>query len=434
MKRSFALGAGLLLLGATPARAHQLDEYVQAAMVSVGRDVVRVELRLTPGVKVLPAVLALIDTNGDRAISPGEQRAYVDRVLRDLSLAVDGRRVPMRLVSSSFASIEEMSEGLGEIQLGFDADVPRGESSRHLAFENRHQREISVYLANALVPQDSAIHIVAQRRSYEQSSFQLDYVRTGGSAIPQRTDGGEVAGYAGMVKLGMRHIADGTDHLLFLLVLLLPAPLVAVAGRWRGYAGARRGVSRLLGIVTAFTVGHSLTLALGATGLVRAPSAVVEVLVAVSILVSAVHAVRPIFPGREAFVAGGFGLVHGLAFATTIAGYGIDPWHTALTVLGFNAGIELMQLAIVVVTVPWLFALARTRVHGWLRVSGAVGAGVAALGWIGERALGLANPFGPIVEAAAQRGPFVVAALALLALATFEGSDPLKYDPARGER
>jgi hypothetical protein len=420
MTRGFVIGAAslLLLLGAAPARAHQLDEYVQAAMISVGKDVVRVELRMTPGVKVLPRVLALIDTNGDRVISPAEQRAYVERVLRDVTLAVDGARVPMRLVSSSVASIADMSEGLGAIELGFEAVVPRGGSDRRLTFENHHERAISVYLANALVPEDSSIHIVAQRRSYEQSSFQLDYALTGGSMPAPGTNAGELAGYAGMVSLGMRHIADGTDHLLFLLVLLLPAPLVAVAGRWGGYAGARRGVTRLLRIVTAFTVCHSLTLALGATGLVRAPSAIVEVLVAVSILVSAVHAVRPIFPGREAFVAAGFGLVHGLAFATTIAGLGIDAWHTALTVLGFNIGIELMQLAIVAVTVPWLFALARTPAHGWLRLGGAVVAGVAALGWIGERALGLANPFGPIVEAAAQHGRLIVAALALLALAT----------------
>ena len=398
MRRPLVATIALLLAIVTPADAHQLDEYVQASKISIARDVVRVELRLTPGVKVLPRVLAAIDTNDDGVISADEQRAYADRVRGDLSLAVDGTNLPLRLVALGFPSMAEMREGLGEIRMDFDAVVPAGGGDRRLTFENHHLRDVAVYLANALVPQDSDIRIGAQRRSYEQSSFTLEYSQSG------------------MVRLGMRHIAEGTDHLLFLLVLLLPAPLAAVAGRWGRYAGARQGAARLLRVVTAFTVGHSLTLAAAATGWVRAPSAIVEILIAVSILVSAAHAIRPIFPGREALVAGGFGLVHGLAFATTIAGYGIDPWHTVLTVLGFNLGIELMQLAIVVATVPWLLSLARTPVYAVLRVSGAAAAGVAAIGWIGERAFGLANPVGPLVDVVASHGPILIVGLAALAL------------------
>jgi len=423
MKRSLAAGVTLLIALATPARAHQLDEYVQASKISVGKDRVTVELRLTPGVKVLSRVLAAIDPNGDGVISRDEQGAYAERVRGDLSLTLDGMRLPLRLVALGFPGIDAMKEGLGEIRLDFDAVVSAGASERRLTFENHHQSDVAVYLANALIPEDADIRITTQRRSYEQASFTLDYVQSGApSSLGQARvasgppAGSEATGYAGMVRLGMRHIAEGTDHLLFLLVLLLPAPLTAAAGRWGRYAGARQGAVRLLGIVTAFTIGHSITLAAAATGLVYAPTAIVEVLIAMSILVSAIHAARPIFPGREALVAGGFGLVHGLAFATTIAGYGIDPWHTVLTVFGFNLGIELMQLAILVVTVPWLLSLARTPVYGMLRVMGAVAAGLAALGWIGERAFGLANPVAPLVNVVAERGPWLVVALAVLAL------------------
>jgi hypothetical protein len=154
------------------------------------------------------------------------------------------------------------------------------------------------------------------------------------------------------------------------------------------------------------------------------------VLIAVSILVSAVHALRPLFPGREAFVAGGFGLVHGLAFATMIAGYGVDPLHTALTVLGFNLGIEVMQLAVVAATVPWLLVLARTSAYGAVRTAGAVISGVAALGWIGERALGTTNPVGPLVEAAADHGFLLIATLAALALgASAHATNPRRTVP-----
>lgn len=127
------------------------------------------------------------------------------------------------------------------------------------------------------------------------------------------------------------------------------------------------------------------------------------------------HALRPLFPGREAFVAGAFGLVHGLAFATMIAGYGIDPLHTALTIFAFNLGIEVMQL-VVVATVPWLLSLARTSAYGGLRVGGALVAGMAALGWIGERAFGATNRMAPLVEGAAERGPMLVVLLATCAL------------------
>ena len=425
MRKGFAaglaVGAAMLLSVVTPAYAHRTDEYLQATMISLARDHVRMQIRLTPGVAVFRTVLAGIDSNGDGVLSAGEQRRYADRVLGDLTLAVDGSRVPLRLVASRFAGVAEMRDGLGEIQLDVDAVVPAGGSTRRLTFENHHQSAISVYLVNALVPADSTLRITRQSRSYEQQSFQLDYA-VGSSPLVVRASGwparSELTGYIGMVKLGMRHIAEGTDHLLFLLVLLLPAPLVAAGGRWGRYRGARVGAVRLLRIVTAFTLGHSLTLALGATGAIRAPVAIVEVLIAVSILVSAVHAIRPIFPGREAVVAGGFGLVHGLAFATTIAGFGIDAWHTALTVLGFNVGIELMQLVIVLVTVPWLFVLGRTRGYAWLRAGGGVLAGIAATGWIGERAFGMPNPVGPLIESAADRGLVIIACLAVLALVT----------------
>jgi hypothetical protein len=309
-----------------------------------------------------------------------------------------------------------MKEGLGDIAIDVEAVVPRGSAARTLVFENHHLSGISVYLANALVPSDTSIRIARQHRSYDQSSFQLDYAQGGVSAGPLSVTDGAWSGFGNVVRLGVRHIAEGTDHLLFLLVLLLPAPLLAAGGRWSGQVGAKQSIGRLARIVTAFTIGHSLTLAAAALGWIHAPGRPIEVLIAVSILVSAVHALRPIFPGREAFVAGGFGLVHGFAFATMIAGYGLDSWHLALTVFGFNLGIEMMQLLVVAATVPWLLLLARTPAYAFLRATGSIIAATAALGWIGERALGLTNPIGPMVEQAAQHTLSLTAALMVLAL------------------
>ena len=127
--------------------------------------------------------------------------------------------------------------------------------------------------------------------------------------LVDRSGGSVWRGFRSIFLLGMNHIAEGTDHLLFLLTLLLPAPLVAAGGRWVGPGRAVHSVARIARIVTAFTVGHSVTLLLGALALVRVPEAPIEALIAVSILVSAVHALRPLFPGRAFVIAAGFGLL-----------------------------------------------------------------------------------------------------------------------------
>lgn len=195
-------------------------------------------------------------------------------------------------------------------------------------------------------------------------------------------------GFTSMVSLGMSHIREGTDHLLFIIVLLLPAMLLVNGKRWGKFGGAAYSARRLLAIVTAFTIGHSLTLLAGALGWLRLPAQPVEVLVAVSILVSAVHAVYPLFPGREMYVAAGFGLIHGLAFASVLFNLHLGTATMVLSVLGFNIGIELMQLFIIALIVPWLILLSRVSFYKWVRVAAACLAGCAAIAWIAERGFG----------------------------------------------
>jgi hypothetical protein len=223
-------------------------------------------------------------------------------------------------------------------------------------------------------------------------------------------------GFGGMVLLGIQHIKEGTDHLLFLLVLLLPAPLLARDKRWAEFGGSRYSVVRLLKIATAFTVGHSVTLLLGALGLVHLAQRPVEVAIAVSILVSAIHAIRPVFPGKELYVAGGFGLVHGLAFATVLSDLGLGPIPMVISILGFNVGIELMQMFVIVTIVPWLIILSTTDFYDWIRIGGATGASVAALAWIAERASDNSNVISVLVEKVARRAYLAVLMLAVLAL------------------
>ena len=376
----------ILLALPLPAPCHRLDEYLQATILSVENDRVEGSMRLVPGVAVASAVIGSIDTNRDGVLSPSEQTAYALRVLNDEMLSVDGHPLKLRLVSVSFPAIEQMKAGTGEIQIEFIAGLLPGGGARKLIFDNSHQSGNAAYLVNCLVPRDKKIQITGQSRNENQSHYEVDYTQTDGSPA-QLVLSLTLSGFAGVFRLGMRHIAEGTDHLLFLLVLLLPAPLLAIDGRWAGCAGVRESLLRILRVVTAFTIGHSITLALAAMGLVRVSSRPIEVLIAVSILVSAVHALRPLFPGREAGIAAFFGLIHGLAFAAALSDLGFSGGYRLVAILGFNLGIETMQLFVVVATMPSLVLLSRTRAYPALRIGGAMFAGSAAVCWIIERML-----------------------------------------------
>jgi hypothetical protein len=224
-------------------------------------------------------------------------------------------------------------------------------------------------------------------------------------------------GFASIFRLGMRHIAGGTDHLLFLLALLLPAPLLALGSRWVGFAGARRSLLQILKVVTAFTIGHSITLALAALGLVRVSTHPIEVLIAISILVSAIHALRPLFPGREALIAAFFGLIHGLAFAATLEELGLGRWERVAGILAFNLGIETMQLIAVAAIMPSLVLLSRLRSYSVIRIGGALFAGVASVGWIVERLLHVDYSVDVLVDALAHHAVWIAGGLFLISLA-----------------
>ena len=177
------LAVAMVVLG-MPALAHRLDEYLQGAIFEVDKDHIRARMSLTPGVAVLPSVITSIDTDGDGKISEAEQHAYGGRVLRDLSLSIDGNGLTPRLLSLRFPTMDEMKEGRGEIRLEFDADLPRGSGRRTLTFENHHQSSIAAYQVNCVVPSDPDIRIVKQDRNYSQSFYQLEYLQTGAGSDP----------------------------------------------------------------------------------------------------------------------------------------------------------------------------------------------------------------------------------------------------------
>ncbi len=165
------------------------------------------------------------------------------------------------------------------------------------------------------------------------------------------------------VKEGVWHIWLGFDHILFLIALLLPSVLRRSENGWEVVDGFRTAFIKVLKIVTAFTVAHSITLSLATLGMVRMPSRLVESTIAASVILAALNNIRPIFPERGWIVAFTFGLIHGFGFANVLADLGLAKQTLALALVGFNLGVELGQLAIVALFLPLAFSFRGSWVY-----------------------------------------------------------------------
>ncbi|MFF9206591.1 HupE/UreJ family protein [Streptomyces sp. NPDC014986] len=224
--------------------------------------------------------------------------------------------------------------------------------------------------------------------------------------------------FTATVGVGTAHVLEGLDHLLFLAMLLLPAPLLAgTARRWGARRGARSTLLRTVHVVTAFTLGHSLTLAYAMLGGPAPQGAGVETVIALSVAVSALHALRPLVRRGEVLLAGGFGLVHGLAFAGLLRELAGGTGAALRDLLAFNIGVELAQLLVVAAVLPSLLVLASGPRYRLVRNVLGVAGLAAALAWTAERALGLTTPLAPALSRAEAAPETLAVALAVGAAA-----------------
>jgi hydrogenase/urease accessory protein HupE len=198
------------------------------------------------------------------------------------------------------------------------------------------------------------------------------------ATIPPRQSGWAVAGV--YLKLGVEHILLGIDHLLFVLALLI----------------VTRGTWPLIKTVTAFTIAHSITLALATLGYVHVPSAPVEAVIALSIVFVAREIVR-MQQGQEGLtarmpwiVAFAFGLLHGLGFAGALREVGLPQDHIPLALLFFNIGVEIGQLCFVAVVLGLIAAIQQCRITplSWARLAAPYAIGSVAMFWVIERVAG----------------------------------------------
>jgi len=152
-----------------------------------------------------------------------------------------------------------------------------------------------------------------------------------------------------------------------------------------------QAVLPVIGIVSAFTIAHSITLGVAAAQWIALPAAFIEPAIAATIVLAALDNLWPIFPVRRVAVAFCFGLIHGFGFAGVLAELNLPSVRFALALLEFNVGLELGQLAIVVVTVTLLFLLRHRARYRALVVRGGSLAAIAigALWWV-ERTANIA--------------------------------------------
>lgn len=170
---------------------------------------------------------------------------------------------------------------------------------------------------------------------------------------------------------GVEHLLTGPDHIVFLLLLILPA-ITALTS-------TRAAASQILLAVTGFTVAHALTLTAASTALLRPPTDLISGLVAVSIILTAIDNIRPFLPGPRAASAGFFGLIHGYGFATILTGANLSGSQFATALVSFNLGIEAAQVMLVLGTAFALYALRGGQI---LLIAGSAAGGAAGLYWL----------------------------------------------------
>ena len=369
----------MLLLQPVPATAHTTSEAYLTLATQESRTAIRA--RLDIALRDLDEALVL-DLDGNGELTWGELRqgraAIAAYAAARVVVAGDGGRCAPTV--GNLRVVDHAGDNYAVLDIDFECGAPMRELSldyRLLADVNPMHRGLLKIEAGALA--HSAV---------------LDP----GAGTPQRFTLAEASAWrtlATYVGQGVWHIWIGIDHILFLVALLLPTVLWRESGRWVAAQAFGPVFWDVLKVVTGFTAAHSITLTLATLGWVSLPSRPVESVIAASVALAAANNLRPVVGGRRWVVAFGFGLVHGFGFAGALAELGLPPGAMALSLLGFNLGVELGQLAIVALFLPLAFALRGTRFYRRaVLVGGSACIVVLALWWFVERAFGIEGLFG----------------------------------------
>lgn len=207
------------------------------------------------------------------------------------------------------------------------------------------------------------------------------------------------SGFIEMLKLGIHHIWEGIDHVLFLLALLLPSVVYRERKKWRPNESFSASLIYVIKIVTVFTVAHTITLSAATLNIVSLPSRLVESIIAISIAFAALDILYPVFRNKIWITVFVFGLFHGFGFASVMQDYSVPDSYITFALLGFNIGVELGQIVIILVVFPLLFLLRKTRLYEQLVLKvGAILLIIVSLYWFIERGFLIDLPAGELLK------------------------------------
>ena len=376
--------AGLLL----PAFAHKSSDAYLFAESDGKVTTLRVDVALRDLDTALP-----LDSNGDGRLTWGEvkaARAVIEVFLRS-GVGLQG----CTLKGAGFA-LEQRADGVYAATT-FDTDCPAGwvlqpgaiQYTLFASMDPTH-RAIARVQSGQAPPQ---LRLIDPREPHQPMATPAAAGPTPQNAAQTTlpvavTDAPSAQG--GFITEGVGHILGGFDHVLFLLCLLLPAVMVrnppGSARAWSPVKHPAQALWPLVGIVTMFTLAHSITLALSAFEWVSLPSSIIEPAIAVTIVLTALDNIWPLFRFPRAAVTFLFGLIHGFGFAGVLAELHLPAGQFAWALLQFNVGLELGQLALVGTAVTALYLLReRPDYPRWVITGGSTAAMLTGVWWFAER-------------------------------------------------
>jgi HupE / UreJ protein len=337
-----------------------------------------------------------LDADGDGRLTRAEVRARAADIapyaLDRLSLSLSGETCVLR---AGAVTLVEHSDGqYARLPLAIDCPAAAGARRAHEA-RTIPPAELDYRLFFDLDPQHRGLVRVGDRATGDRdgsivsSSAPLIFdAHSHRRQIPLAPSGSALSALPPMVTAGARHIANGLDHLLFLLALLLPAVMRRLPDG-RGFTpvlALRPALRDVACVVTAFTVAHSITLTLAVLGFARMPSRLVEPAIAASVVIAAANNLWPLFGRDRWVVAFALGLLHGFGFSSALADGGFGGAGLATALVGFNFGVELGQLGFVAAFVPLAFAARGTTAYRRFALGGgSLAIGALALVWFVER-------------------------------------------------
>jgi hypothetical protein len=362
------LGGALLLAAPAPARAHRASITQSTLTVSHDQTTVSYRLELEPADTAELVGLAPNTSPTDEQVQAGRPRVF-EYVLSHIQVRDGEVACP-----PAPGDVEVTNTGSRLVVVTWQARCPAPMRTLVVVYS----------LFEEIDPQYRALVLARHRDQHAEATL-----GAAGNRFTWALEAPPPSGFLGFVVSGVEHILFGFDHVAFLLALLLTLVVWRADGvRWerRQLRYALRDTAFL---VTTFTVAHSITLIAASLGWISAPGRLVESIIAASIVFVAVENVILPESGSRLLVALGFGLVHGLGFASMLAAL-LPPDGVVVPLLAFNAGVELGQLGVVAVILPLLHGVAwlldAPAYRAWFLPAGSVILGLLGTLWLFERA------------------------------------------------